>query len=58
MEIIVNKESTKQQLLRESQYLHDVVTDFDLNIEELNILSHIYMNPDMVIVKSNKENNE
>jgi hypothetical protein len=62
IQIIVDSEKVKQDLLAESKYIHDFDRTIDignkkplvigLDIDRCNILSHIYLNPDMIIIKS------
>ena len=55
MKIIVNTIEDKIALLKESEYVHDLGY---LDSDKCNTLAHIYMNPDMIVVKkdSNNEN--
>ena len=63
MQIIVESEELKQQLLEESKYVHDYVyikrsrktgkeTWYGLNSDKAGILMHLYINPDMIKVKT------
>jgi hypothetical protein len=65
MKIYVDTEEQKQELLRQSEYIHDFVEVIKLKTKNGKIkekwigldsdragtLMHIYMNPDMIIVK-------
>jgi hypothetical protein len=65
MKIYVDTEKQKQDLLRQSEYIHDFVEvikfktkDGDikerwigLDSDKAGTLMHIYMNPDMIIVR-------
>jgi hypothetical protein len=63
MEIIVESEELKQQLLEQSKYVHDYVyikrsrktgkeTWYRLNSNKAGILMHLYLNPDIIKVKT------
>lgn len=62
IQIIVDSEKAKQDLLAESKYIHDFERSIDIgnkktivigiDINRCNTLSHIYLNPDMIVVKS------
>lgn len=68
MKIIVGTEEAKKQLIKESEYIHDfqVATNKSKNKSEwigldsakASILMHIHINPDMIIVEKNIEENE
>lgn len=65
MKIYVDSEEQKQDLLRQSEYIHDFVEVIKvktkdgrvkekligLDSDKAGTLMHIYMNPDMIIVK-------
>jgi hypothetical protein len=50
-EIVVSTERDKQQFLQAFKYLHDNRT-IDTDFLAVNTLVHIYMNPDLIKVKS------
>jgi hypothetical protein len=52
LKIIVNSEELKQELLKESKYLHNL-RDIDSNL--CNTLIHLYLNPDLILVKREQE---
>jgi hypothetical protein len=63
MEIIVESEELKQQLLEQSKYVHDYVyikrsretgkeTWYRLNSDKAGILMHLYLNPDIIKVEN------
>jgi hypothetical protein len=63
MEIIVESEELKQQLLEQSKYVHDYVyikrsrntgkeTWYGLDSDKAGILMHLYINPDIIKVKT------
>lgn len=54
IKIYVDTEEIKQQLLNESEFIHDKTTISEIDISEVNLLAHIYMNPDMIIVRTKK----
>lgn len=51
IKIYVDTEEIKQQLLNESEFIHDETAIYEIDINKVNLLAHIYMNPDMIIVK-------
>ena len=65
MKIYVDTEEQKQELLRQSEYIHDFLEVIKFKTKDGNIkekwigldydkagtLMHIYMNPDMIIVR-------
>lgn len=51
IKIYVDTEEVKQQLLKESEYIHDLSTIWEVEPDKVNTLIHIYTNPDMIIVK-------
>lgn len=63
IKIIVDSEETKQDLLKQSEYIHDFVIEAEnsnmprpdyimgLDPEKASTLMHIYMNPDLIIVQ-------
>jgi len=53
MKIIVNTIEDKMALLQESEYIHDLIC---LDSDKCNTLAHIYMNPDMIVVKKDLNN--
>lgn len=67
IKIYVDTEEEKQQLLKESEYIHDFVEVFKLrnkkgeivekviglDSDKAVILMHIYMNPDIIVVSKN-----
>jgi hypothetical protein len=67
IKIYVDTEEEKQQLLQESEYIHDFVEIFKyknkngeikekvigLDSDKASILMHIYMNPDIIVVSKN-----
>ena len=69
MKIIVDTQEEKDNLLKESKYIHDWGFDLrggrrsnpkykliSLNSDHANILMHIYMNPEMIEVKNEIKN--
>ena len=67
IKIYVDTEEEKQQLLKESEYIHDFVEVFKLrnkkgevvekviglDSDKASTLMHIYMNPDIIVVSNN-----
>lgn len=53
VEIVVDNEKAKEQLLKTLQYFHDM-RGTDTDIVMVNKLIHIYQNPDMVVVKKDE----
>jgi hypothetical protein len=67
IKIYVDTEEEKQQLLKESEYIHDFVKTFKykdkngeikqkvigLDSDKAGILMHIYMNSDIIVVSKN-----
>jgi hypothetical protein len=67
IKIYVDTEEEKQQLLKESEYIHDFVEVFNLrnkkgeivekviglDSDKAGILMHIYMKPDIIVVSKN-----
>ena len=67
IKIYVDTKEEKQQLLKESEYIHDFVEVFKLrnkkgeivekviglDSDKAGILMHIYMNPDIIVVSNN-----
>ncbi len=56
MKIYVKTEEQKQRLLEESEYIHDFVERIGdkwvgLDSDKAGTLMHIYMHPDIIIVK-------
>ena len=62
MKILVESEELKQEILRQSEYIHDFLIDKDdikhlgknwivgLDSDKAGILMHLYMNPDLIQV--------
>lgn len=60
--ILVESEEVKQEILKQSQYVHDFIIDKDdiknlgknwiigLNSDKAGILMHLYTNPDLIEV--------
>jgi len=60
MKIIVNSEEEKQELLKQSEYLHNFVVKAkgiweSLDSDRAGTLMHIYMHPDMIIIEESDE---
>ena len=51
IKIIVDSEKTKQSILDESKYIHDLR---EVDSDKANTLMHIYMNHNMIEVVSNE----
>lgn len=47
--IFVDTEKEKEQLIKESEYIHDFISG-ELIHDSCNTLSHIYMNPNVIKV--------
>ena len=68
VKIYVESEEEKQKIINESEYIHDFIEIIKikdkqgnikrkyigLDSDKANCLMHIYMNPDMIIVRPNK----
>ena len=62
MKILVNSEELKQEILKQSEYIHDFLIDKDdiknlgknwivgLDSDKAGILMHLYTNPDLIEV--------
>jgi len=48
MKIIVNSKKEKKALLKESEYIHYLS---EIDSDKAGILMHLYMNPDIIVVK-------
>ncbi|MDD5149779.1 MAG: hypothetical protein PHC28_04775 [Flavobacterium sp.] len=52
IKILVPTDRDKEQLLKASKYLHD--QDIDTDYYGVNILVHLYSNPDLIVVENNE----
>lgn len=59
MKIIVESEELKQEILKQSRYIHDFLEEVDgkwigLDSDKAGILMHLYLNEDMIIVENGR----
>lgn len=55
MKIIVEDEETKQRILEQSEFIHNFLMEVDT--KHWGILGHIYVVPEIIIIKDNNEKN-
>jgi len=48
--ITVNNEFTKDQLLKASEYIHNL-RDINTDYHMVNVLAHLYLNPELITVE-------
>lgn len=53
IKIIVDSEEEKSELLVASEHFHDC--DINTDLPGVNFLAHMFMNPDLIIVKDKDE---